>query len=773
MIQPISYPTWDTASNLGSVPSGSVATFTISASSSQQTTEFVEVKVISKTVPGTVVTNGASATLTLDGTSVDVDTVYNLTLRAKNSSGISDRNFTLKLLATDPIQWSQSGPLAVWPLGAKFRIPLTATWTWPLEYVLLSGKLPPGVFLDPSGTIYGIPGSDLQATSSDPSTWEVSGPVSNTMVGTYTFTIRAQDAKTGRKYQDRTFTISTINSETLSAGVTEYTADSTALFASSSSYLPVVILEDFDGLSGVYRLGEYRHDNEFIRQIKYWNPKPNDQTTLEFSLLSQINAYDNLGYDTDAGLGFDGYGANTVPFLSIEPANGYLFGSLPQINANRQRREFSVLLKVETSSGETYQEILPLGIDLLGEFGISFEFLDDYGRPISPNTTYDLKLSQGEISDLKVSARWIDATVTQLLFFELASGGLPAGITLSPNGLLMGQVNWDAEPGDYRFSVRVYDPSLDQSVYSTKFSQNQEYRLTVSRYVSGVTPVDRAYDIYYRAYLPLDQRIIWQNVVTDPRIFSNSIVYRAEDENYGRRLECEFLAFTGIAEHEVTEFSGAISKNWDLKRFRLGEVRSAIMRNSMSQHVCDVIYVEMSDPHTNSQRRGPPLATKIRTTNSAFAITSDNDSITVDEIELTTDAIAMRELYPATIDNQLQRLRDGPGQVSDSILPKWMTTPQGDGRPLGQEPAAILCFVEPGRGDEVLRKIRNSTHRINQIDFHVDRLVLRRAPSSLLLLSIDSGDTTFDNDTTTFDIALLRDKYIYFRTDGAIYDINN
>jgi len=760
----MAYPIWSTNPDLGIVVSGSTAIFNVSALTSVD--DPTSLTLLSNTVPSTVAIAGASATVTMSGAAVEKDSDYRITLRASNSAGITDRSFTLRIQAAPAIQWSQSGTIAVWPAGTQRRISLAATWGWPLEYVLVSGSMPRGVFLDSTGVIYGVAGSNLQAISLDSSTWNISGGVDNTDIGAYTFTVRVRDAATKTQFLDRTLTINTVNAETLISSSSLYTADSSLILASASNYTPVVILESFDAVKETYLLGEYRHSNEFIRQISHWNPQGE---TLEFRLLSGENAYDSMGYDSNTTLGYDGFDNTTVDFLSIEPATGFLYGTLPIINANRQQHQISVLLIADS----VYSQVYSFEMIILGEYGINFEFLDDDGGVISPNTVYELTISQGEISDLGVQARWIEAPPSQLLFYELASGQLPAGITLSPNGLLMGQVGWSAPLGAYDFAVRVYDPSLDQSVISPKFSQIQNYRLIVTPYLSGVTVVDRAYDAYYRAYLAEDQRILWQNLITDPRIFGNSVVYRAEDENYGRRLDCEFLAFTGIQEHEASEFAGAVGKNWALKRFRFGSVKSAIMRDDQQRYVCDVIYADIIDPQLNSEGRGPHVITRLRSTNLTGSVTADSIMITVDDSSLTADSTQMRNIYPATLENQLARLREGPGQITDSVLPKWMKTPQQDGRPLGQIPAAILCFVAAGRGEEILRKIRNSPHSLNQIDFHVDRMVLRRAPNTLFDTTIDDGNTTFDLDGTTFDLAILRDKYIYFRTDGAIYGINN
>jgi hypothetical protein len=69
---------------------------------------------------------------------------------------------------------------------------------------------------------------------------------------------------------------------------------------------------------------------------------------------------------------------------------------------------------------------------------------------------------------------------------------------------------------------------------------------------------------------------------------------------------------------------------------------------------------------------------------------------------------------------------DTVGQVG-TILPRWMTSKQANGRVLGFVPAWVLCYAKPGKGNQILYYIREKFgQQLNTIDFKVDRYELDR-----------------------------------------------
>ena len=756
----MAYPIWDTSSDLGSVASGATSlSYTMTANDS------TSIAVISNATNGTIALTATTATLTLDAPYVTTDTTYSVILRASNSQGVTDRTFTLTVLSVGAITWTQTTTLPKWVMGSRREIALTAEWTAPIEYVLVSGQLPPGVFLDSTGVIYGIAGTNLIANSLDSDTWIIDGVATQSGISNYDFVVRARSVSDKTIYTDRTFQMQTIPRPGLDASSDIITADST-ITADSSNNLSIVLLTAND-------LGSYKHSNQFIKQIKVWNPTGGP---VDFELLGNSNGYDTSGYDQGPtvlnpsyiALSYDGYQATTAPYLQVEQHSGFVTGVLPFINFQEQTNSFSVSVS-KVSTGEN---IVPeFTLKLLGEDGIDFEFIDPAGNVIDPTTTYSYSIRQGEVSNLRVQARLIQDPQVPL-YYELVLGQMPGGLALTASGLISGKTGWLVPPDTYSFSVMVYNPAQNIDELSPRLTQTQTFRITVTENVSGTETITGAYDAYYRAYLPQSQRTVWRNLITDQRIFNNSILYRAEDSRFGRRYECEFLAFPGLSEYQAAQFVGAMKKNWANKRFYIGNLHFATVKDTSGNYLCDAIYVDIKDPQLNDSGNGPPLSIRYRGNNTLNEITSDTTNINADDVDITADATEDYLIYPASLENQLDRLKESVGQATDSLLPIWMKSAQADGRPLGWIPAAVLCYVLPGQGAQVLRKIKTSTHKLNQIDFHVDRVVLRDVPVGGPTL-FDGGFTIFNFEETSFDTELLEDKYIYFNTDGEIYDIKH
>jgi len=367
--------------------------------------------------------------------------------------------------------------------------------------------------------------------------------------------------------------------------------------------------------------------------------------------------------------------------------------------------------------------------------GYSYQFVDPTGKTIDTATTYTYEIKQGEVSTLAVKAKSVDYP-NEPLFYDLVSGQLPTGLSFTNTGLIVGKVSWSAPTGFYQFSVSAYDPTNRVSSLAPLNLQIQQFEVIVNHSEIDGVRINSAYDVYYRAFLPLAQKELWRDLISDSTIFNESVVYRSGDPKFGRRPECEFLAFPGISQSDAQDFVTATSQNFGLKRFKIGNLHTVMMNDAQGNYVADVVYVDIIDSLTNSAGKGPPSV--VTNLNSGAQTTTIN------------------------LPNQLANLKADPGQSTDSLLPLWMTTPQADGVPLGLVPAAVLCFVKPNNGIQVLKKIKAAGYSLSQIDFQVDRLVLKDTLEITTPTTFDTNTTVFDTVQTTFDVSVIADKYIYF-----------
>ena len=147
--------------------------------------------------PGVILEN-ADYTKFPEGALVGTPTTpgtYTFTIKATDASGASQsRTYTIRVLGQlDPLSISNSATLPEAFVGSAYSLPLvTAGGGPPIQFVLTSGTLPPGFTVSSSGI---ISGPALTASS----------------IGTYTFTIQAQDSTApidgGPQTVSKTFTL--------------------------------------------------------------------------------------------------------------------------------------------------------------------------------------------------------------------------------------------------------------------------------------------------------------------------------------------------------------------------------------------------------------------------------------------------------------------------------------------------------------------------------------------------------------------------------------
>ena len=81
-------------------------------------------------------------------------------------------------------------------------------------------------------------------------------------------------------------------------------------------------------------------------------------------------------------------------------------------------------------------------------------------------------------------------------------------------------------------------------------------------------------------------------------------------------------------------------------------------------------------------------------------------------------------VYPNALVDMRTQVIDTVGQVSN-VLPRWMLSKQADGRVLGFTPAWIIAYTKPGQSGQIAYNIKSTFgNQLNLIDFEVDRYEL-------------------------------------------------
>lgn len=387
---------------------------------------------------------------------------------------------------------------------------------------------------------------------------------------------------------------------------------------------------------------------------------------------------------------------------------------------------------------------------------------------ITPSDLGDIPANA--ISTLKVEAESTFPGTT--VVYKLVGGKLPNGITLIEDGELIGKVRQFADienPGITIFDngFLTFDgtsTSFDRS-YTFTVEAKDKFTINATRrtFTVNVTPLaDRAYsNIYLKPFLNSEKKKEWYTFVSDSNVFSTDIIYRPYDENFGIQRNLESLLYSGIESRSYGEFAAVTSKGHKPRSLRIGNIRLAEARNvEEGDTTYEVVYLELLDPYERTNitadtedivsasdtiqlNRKPDAITADQTNSSIIKGTIDpNDplynrddpmffrpdgtSITVDsDIDFNASADIK---YISTLTNMRERIKN-VGATDNRFLPLWMKTRQtSTGKQPGYVRAIPIAYCKPGKGQELLLKIRNYQRDTGfdfaAFDYFVDRYII-------------------------------------------------
>ena len=241
-------------------------------------------------------------------------------------------------------------------------------------------------------------------------------------------------------------------------------------------------------------LGTFRHDNACVIKIDVEDFDPL-QADLEYSIQS-----------------------GAMPSgLSINIISGEIYGTLARQVAIETDYTFTIRANRVVSTGVNVFTDQIFTMKVIGEIDIGIAFT----TPTTVGTlTADIP------STLSFSA--VAEETNRVLTYSVTSGSLPTGITLSPQGNLIGTI----DPSDFTDSTRAYTFSVTvsdqyQSAATTKeFTLNIDIPYTTIEY-GNMTGHSTSF---------IDQNIFY-SIAQDPNINSPEYIYRHEDANFGMKTK--------------------------------------------------------------------------------------------------------------------------------------------------------------------------------------------------------------------------------------------
>lgn len=401
---------------------------------------------------------------------------------------------------------------------------------------------------------------------------------------------------------------------------------------------------------------------------------------------------DVSAYDPDPTTGYTAYevtGTNLsiVNYLTLDTNTGILYGAIPYRPAYLESNHLIVTGKKYINSTHftaTTNQFL-LTVQGYTDYSIKWESSSDLG-----------KIVPGETSTLEVVATQSGVNKFNIVY-TVVSGELPNGLVLNSDGSISGKVSYSESPGIFKFTVSAKD------IYNIS-SIEQEFSITVER-----LSTKEYTQIYCSPLLSLESRDKYSAFVLNSDIFDASLIYRYFDPSFGVQLIPKLHLEFSIELTTLAVLTTALTTNFKKRRVTLGDLKVAYASDSSGTPLYEVIYSDVIDNLTNN----------------------DGDSVSL-SVEFDNGTV-----YPPSLDNMRYRLSkiQLPDQsiisVTETGLPVYMKS--------SQEPGYMnvmpICYVKPGHSKKIIKKIKASGIKFNEIDFHIDRVIVEtpEGPKYLLL----------------------------------------
>lgn len=254
-------------------------------------------------------------------------------------------------------------------------------------------------------------------------------------------------------------------------------------------------------------------------------------------------------------------------------------------------------------------------VTLLGDVDSTITFLTDSNL--------------GSISANYTSTLLIEASTSvprSRILYSLVSGKLPPGLNLAFDGSVSGKINQfgtDNIEGMTTFDTSGFILDGNSTTIDRKFSftvsaqdqfgysaQEKEFFITVG------DPDNRLYsNLFVKPFMKREQRVAFNTFISNPDIFDPEYIYRPFDPNFGVQNELKMLVYAGLETNNVNEYVAAAAKNHKRKKFKLGEIKTAVAKTPGTNNVVyEVVYLEVKDPYMPVQGKARK-SYKIKTPN--------------------------------------------------------------------------------------------------------------------------------------------------------------
>ena len=673
-------------------------------------------------------------------------TRYTFVVRATAGAQITDRTFYFDVEGADaPTFTTASGQLQLddstrvglyWILdGSEINFQMQATDTdtragQQLVYEVVQGELPPGVTMSTSGLISGIVqltedqlakprgGFDNPDEDYDDVVYDLTVNT-RSISKSFDFIVRVSDGSTSATQDNKIFVYSAdywrIDNNQIRADMNfiggtrlsvDFSANRRPIFKTPSD------------------LGTFRHDNNVAVKVDVEDFDPL-QGDIEYTVIS-----------------------GSLPSgLSVHLNSGEITGTLARQTAIEQNFTFTIRANRSVGTGINVFTDQTFTMKVIGEIDIGIAFTTD---------TNVGTLVADIPSTLSIEA--VAENTNRVLDYTVTAGSLPTGITLSPQGNLLGTI----DPSDFEDSTRTFTFTVTVSDQYQATATKKEFNVTVD---IPFTLIEYGSMTGHATSL-IDQNIFY-NISQDPNINSPEYIYRGEDKNFGIKSKPEMLMMAGLQAQTLTVFQNQMEKNHAPKELFFGDLKTAVAKeNGVIKY--EVVYLDIVDDlvgnsgvavaseiQLRSAVKKPLLGPTVGTTD----ITADTDiyefthksglafSTSGSKVrfanQLSADLDYVATLFPNAVENMRSRMKS-LGHKEWTHLPLWMRTIQEDDKaPLGFVLAVPICYCKPGTSALLKKRIADKGLIFRNIDFIVDRYTVTKSKVTPAKFTADGSTTSF------------------------------
>jgi hypothetical protein len=250
--------------------------------------------------------------------------------------------------------------------------------------------------------------------------------------------------------------------------------------------------------------------------------------------------------------------------------------------------------------------------------------------------------------------------------------------------------------------------TITEAEITNAVSVFRRFTVTVDRYFNE--PYQK---LYIKAMPPEQDRALIDQLTQNQDIIPESVVYRADDPNFGVAQSVIYDHAYGLNTAAIETYVESLDINHYWKNLTLGQVKTAQALRPDGTVLYEVVYSEIIDNLVNNA--GESVSKEVRL---PFPVNAG-------------DSTEIAEVYPNSLINMRDQVIDTVGQIAPPlipVLPIWMTSKQANGRVLGFTPAWVIAYVKPGESGRVAYNIQELFgDQLNLVDYKVDRYELDRS----------------------------------------------